>query len=246
MRSIIKIETLYLKARARTCHELASRQTIYVTLLPLFFLPMATLQPWGCVYRTPASQESTHYSSPAGMMRRRQEEESDLYPHQWLSPVVGLQRILTRSRHTGGCALSGWHLCFIPPCTHVYKNVYRIDVRTMLSRVDQIVASAPGSIMHEPRAILDLADLVHFQEDFRSSHVNDSTWPHQGNTAQVTVRGGQAHQLSSIDTNSTAQWHQECFLKTADAWRQKPGHQTHWRTPIDRLQSFYNVGIRPQ
>jgi len=32
---------------------------------------------------------------------------------------------------------------------------------------------------------------------------------------QVTVRGGQAHQPSSIDKNKTAQWRQERVLKTA-------------------------------
>jgi len=32
--------------------------------------------------------------------------------------------------------------------------------------------------MREPKAILDLADTVQLQEDFRASHVTDSTWPH--------------------------------------------------------------------
>ena len=38
----------------------------------------------------------------------------------------------------------------------------------------------------------------------------------------VTVRGGQDHQLSSIDKNKMAQWRQERVLKTAGAQRRKP------------------------
>ena len=38
---------------------------------------------------------------------------------------------------------------------------------------------------------------------------------------QVTVRGGQAHQPSSIDKNKTTQWRQERVLKTAGAQRRK-------------------------
>jgi len=52
------------------------------------------------------------------------------------------------------------------------------------------VASAPDRIRLEPRATFHLADPVQFQEDFRASQVIDSTWPHQGNTVQVTVRDG--------------------------------------------------------
>jgi len=36
------------------------------------------------------------------------------------------------------------------------------------------------------------------------------------------VRGGQAHQPSSIDQNKTAQWRQERVLKMAGAWRRQP------------------------
>ena len=38
---------------------------------------------------------------------------------------------------------------------------------------------------------------------------------------QVTVRGGQAHQPSSIDENKMAQWRQERILKTAGVRRRK-------------------------
>jgi len=60
------------------------------------------------------------------------------------------------------------------------------------ARVKQIVAPAPDPIRWEPRATFDLEDPVPFQEDFRASRVIDSTWPHQGNTVQVTMRSGQA------------------------------------------------------
>jgi len=84
------------------------------------------------------------------------------------------------------------------------------------ARVKQIVAPAPDTIRREPRATFDLGDSVQFQEDFRASRVIDGTWSHQGNTVQVTVRGGQAHQPSSIDKNK-----QERVLKTAGAQRRK-------------------------
>ena len=62
-----------------------------------------------------------------------------------------------------------------------------------------------------------------FKRTLIASRVIDSTWLHQGNTVQVTVRGGQAHQPSSIDKDSdkTAQWRQERVLKTAGARRRK-------------------------
>jgi len=85
------------------------------------------------------------------------------------------------------------------------------------ARVKQIVAPAPDPIWREPRVTFDLEDPVQFQEDSRASRVIDSTWPHQGNTVQVTVRGGQAHQPPSIDKNKTAQWRQERVLQTAGA-----------------------------
>ena len=90
------------------------------------------------------------------------------------------------------------------------------------AKVKQIVASAPDLIRREPRATFDLTDPVQFQEDFRASWVIDSTWPHQVITVQVTDRGGQAHQPSSIDKNKTAQWRQERVLKKAGARRRKP------------------------
>jgi hypothetical protein len=85
------------------------------------------------------------------------------------------------------------------------------------ARVKQIVAPAPDPIRREPRGTFDLEDPVQFQEDFRASRVIDSAWPHQGNTVQVTVRGGQAHQPLSIDKNKTAQWRQGRNLKTTGA-----------------------------
>jgi len=85
------------------------------------------------------------------------------------------------------------------------------------ARVKQIVASAPNPIRREPRATFDLTDPVQFQEESRTSQVTDSTWPHQDNTVQVTVRGGQAHQPSSIDKNKTIQWRQERVIKMAGA-----------------------------
>jgi len=111
------------------------------------------------------------------------------------------------------------------PCQALPK--YDSDGSSM--RVKQIVAPAPDPIRREPRATFDLADPVQFQVDFRASRVIDSTWPHQGNIVQdqVTVRGGKAHQPSSIDKNKTAQWRQECVLKTAGTWRRKLGQQTN-------------------
>jgi len=101
------------------------------------------------------------------------------------------------------------------------------------ARVKQIVAPAPDPTRREPRAPFDLEDPVQFQEDFRASErrVIDSTWPHQGNTVQVTVRGGQAHQPSSIDKNKTAQWRQERGLKTAGARRRQPQGTKPLRDP---------------
>jgi len=90
------------------------------------------------------------------------------------------------------------------------------------ARVKEIVASAPNPIRREPRATFDPTDPVQFQEDFRASQVIDSTWLHQDNTVQITVRGGQAQQPSSIDKNKTTQWRQERVLKTAGARRRKP------------------------
>jgi len=90
------------------------------------------------------------------------------------------------------------------------------------ARVKQIVASAPNPIRREPRGTFDLTDPVQFQEDFRASRDIDSTWLHQDNTVQVTVRGGQAQQPSSTDETKTTQWRQERVLKTAGARRRKP------------------------
>jgi len=67
------------------------------------------------------------------------------------------------------------------------------------ARVEQIAAPVPDPIWREPRATFNLEDQFQFEEDFRASRVIDSTWPDQGNTVQVTLRGGQVHQLSSID-----------------------------------------------
>ena len=59
----------------------------------------------------------------------------------------------------------------------------------------------------------------------------DRTWPNQGNTVQVTVRGGQAHQPSSIDKNKTAQWRQERVLTTAGARRLTTAGARRLRAP---------------
>jgi len=104
------------------------------------------------------------------------------------------------------------------PC----QALQNYDSAGLSARVKQIVAPAPDPIRREPRATFDLEEPVQFQEDFRASRVIDSTWPHQGNTVQVTVRGGQAHQPSSNDKNKMAQWRQERVLKTAGARQRKP------------------------
>jgi len=98
----------------------------------------------------------------------------------------------------------------------------KYDSARSSARARQIVASAPNPIRRKPRAEFDLTDPVQFQEDFRVSRVTDSTWPHQDNTVQVTVRGRQAHQPLSIRKNKTTQWSQERVLKTAGARRRKP------------------------
>jgi len=109
------------------------------------------------------------------------------------------------------------------------------------ARVKQIVAPAPDTIQRKPRATFDLEDPIQFQEDFRASRVVDSTWPHQGNTVQVTVRGGQAHQPSSIDKNKTAQWRQERVLKTAGAQRrQLQGTRTIEEPRWELLKHWYS------
>jgi len=104
------------------------------------------------------------------------------------------------------------------PCQALHKY----DSAGLSARVNQIVAPAPDPIRREPRANFDLADPAQFQKDFRVSWVIDSTWPHLGDTVQVTVRGGQAYQPSSIAKNNMAQWRQERVLKTAGARRRKP------------------------
>jgi len=87
----------------------------------------------------------------------------------------------------------------------------------------------------------DLKDPVQFQEDFRASRVIDSTWPSQGNTVQVIVRGGQAHQPSSIEKNKTTQWRQERDLKTVGNRRRKPQGIKPIETPRwDLLKHWYS------
>jgi len=90
-----------------------------------------------------------------------------------------------------------------------YQALQKYDSAGSSARVKQIVASAPDPIRRAPRATFDFTDPIQFQEDFTASRVIDSTWPHQGNTVHVTVRGGQAHQPSSIDKNKTGQWRQK-------------------------------------
>jgi len=106
----------------------------------------------------------------------------------------------------------------VRPC----QDLQNYDSAGSSARMKQIIAPAPDPIQRQPRATFDLEDPVQFQEDFRASQIIDSTWPYQGNTVQVTVRGGQAHQPLSIDKNKTAQWRQERVLKTAGAQQRKP------------------------
>jgi len=70
----------------------------------------------------------------------------------------------------------------------------------------------------------------------------DRTWPNQGNTVQVTVRGGQAHQPWSIDKNKTAQWRQERVLTTAGARRRKPqGTKPIWEPRRELLKQWHSA-----
>jgi len=131
--------------------------------------------------------------------------------------IAGLKRdalMMSLSGAELGTLTEGW----FRPC----QALQNYDSAGSSASVNQIVAPVPDPIRRKPRATFDLEDPVQFQEDFRASRVIDSTWPHQVNTAQVTVRGGQAHQPSSIDKNKTAQWRQERVLKTAGAQRRKP------------------------
>jgi len=136
---------------------------------------------------------------------------------------ISLRRIAGLKRDALMMSLSGAELGKLTeggfrPCQALQKY----DSAGSSARVKQIVASAPNPIRREPRATFDLTDPVQFQEDFRASRVIDSTWPHQDNTVQVTVRGGQARQPSSIDKNKTTQWRQERVLKTAGVRQRKP------------------------
>jgi len=136
---------------------------------------------------------------------------------------ISLQQIAGLKRDALMMSLSGTEFGTLTegsfqPC----QTLQNYDSAGSSASVKQIVAPAPDPIRRKPRATFDLEDPVQFQEDFRASRVIDSTWPHQGNTVQVTVRGSQAHQPSSIDKNKTAQWRQERVLKMAGAQRQKP------------------------
>jgi len=136
---------------------------------------------------------------------------------------ISLRRIAALKREALMMSLSGAELGKLSevgfrPC----QALQRYEKVGSSSRVNQIVPLPPDPITREPRTILDIADPVQFQEDFRALRVTDSTWPDQDSTVQVTVRGGQAHQPSSIDRNKTAQWRQERILKTAGARRRKP------------------------
>jgi len=136
---------------------------------------------------------------------------------------ISLRRIAGLKRNALMMSLSGTELGKrtqggFRPCLALQNY----DSTRSSARVKQIVAPAPDPIRREPRGTFDLEDPVQFQEDFRASRVIDSTWPHQGNTVQgntvqVTVRGGQAHQPLSIDKNKTAQWRQGRVLKTTGA-----------------------------
>jgi len=139
-----------------------------------------------------------------------------------LSKGISLRRIAGLKRDALLMSLSGAKLGKLTeggfrPC----QALQNYDSAGSSARVKQTVAPAPDPIRREPRATFDLEDPVQFQEDFRASLVTDSTWPHQGNTVQVTVRGGQAHKPSSIEKNKKAQWRQERVLKTAGAQQRK-------------------------
>jgi len=117
-----------------------------------------------------------------------------------LGKDISLRRIVGLKRDALMMSLSGAELGKLTaggfrPC----QALQNYDSAGSSARVKQIIAPAPDPIQREPRATFDLEDPVQFQEDFRASGVVDSTWPHQGNTVHVTVRGGQAHQPSSID-----------------------------------------------
>jgi len=110
---------------------------------------------------------------------------------------ISLRRIASSKRDTLMMSLSGAELGKLTernfrPCQAFQKN----DSARSSARVNQIVAPALDPIRRKSRATFDLADPVQFQQNFRASQVIDSTWPHQGNTVQVTVRVGQAHQPS--------------------------------------------------
>jgi len=135
---------------------------------------------------------------------------------------ISLRRIAGLKRDTLMMSLSGTEFGKLTEESFRPRQaLQKYDSAGSSARVKQIVASAPNPIRREPRTTFDLADPVQFQEDFRASRVIDSTWPHQGNTVQVTVRGGQAHQPSSIDQNKTIQWRQSAFLR-----RQVPGDES--------------------
>jgi len=151
-----------------------------------------------------------------------------------LGKDISLRRIAGLKRDALMMSLSGAKLGTLTeggfrPC----QALQNYDSAGSSARVKQIVAPAPDPIRRKPRATLDPEDPVQFQEDCRASRVIDSTWPDQGNTVQVTVRGGQAHQPSSINNNKMAQWRQERVLKTAGAqWRKpqgtKPIEEPRW------------------
>ena len=92
-----------------------------------------------------------------------------------------------------GAELGTWIEGGFRPC----QALQNFDSGGSSASVNQIVAPVPDPIRRKPSATFDLEDPVQFQEDFRASRVIDSTWPHQGNTVQVTVRSGQAHQPST-------------------------------------------------
>ena len=74
------------------------------------------------------------------------------------------------------------------------------------------------------------------------SAMSSFSQPHQGNTVQVTMSVGKAHQTSSIEKDKTAQWRQERVLATAGARRRKP----QGTKPIEEpLWELLNIGIRP-
>ena len=96
---------------------------------------------------------------------------------------ISLRRIAALKREALMMSLSGAELGKLSeggfrPC----QALQRYEMVGSSSRVNQIVPLPPDPITREPRTILDIADPVQFQEDFRALRVTGSTWPVQDST----------------------------------------------------------------